>query len=149
MDQETNGNIIEQNQNIINEEKNNNTNVVKKPSVKTKEELIYNIKEWIKLESEIKKISSDLKEKKAKMTEITHNLVDVMKTNSIDCFDINGGALVYKKKTNKKQISGKFLMAQLEEYFREQPDVAKDIHKKVWDNREIAVKEEIKRQKPK
>jgi hypothetical protein len=36
-----------------------------------------------------------------------------MKTNKIDCFDINGGALVYKKRKTKQSISGKFLLSQL------------------------------------
>jgi hypothetical protein len=37
-----------------------------------------------------------------------------MKNNSIDCFDINGGALVYKQKKSRKTISGRFLLTQLE-----------------------------------
>ena len=68
-----------------------------------------------------------------------------MKNNSIDCFDINGGALIYKQKKSRKTISGKFLLAQLEEYYKDQPEVAKDITKKVLDNREEVVKDEIKR----
>ena len=68
-----------------------------------------------------------------------------MKGNSIDCFDINGGALVYKKKKTKKSISGKFLLAQLEEYYKEQPELAKEITKKVLDNRVEVFKDEIKR----
>ena len=36
-------------------------------------------------------------------------------------------------------------MAQLEEYYKEQPEVAKDITKRVLDNREEIVKDEIKR----
>ena len=68
-----------------------------------------------------------------------------MKGNSIDCFDINGGALVYKKKKTKKTISGKFLLAQLEEYYKDQPEIAKEITKKVLDNRVEVFKDEIKR----
>ena len=71
--------------------------------------------------------------------------MNVMKSNSIDCFDINGGALVYKQKKTKKQISAKFLLTQLEEYYKEQPELAKEITKRVLDNREQVVKEEIKR----
>jgi phage gpG-like protein len=119
------------------------------PVLKTKEELIFNIKEWIKVETDIKNLTKDLKEKRNKMKELTTNLVNVMKVNSIDCFDINGGALVYKEKKSKKQISGKFLLSQLEEYFKDNQDLAKEIHKKVWDNRAIVTKEEIKREKDK
>lgn len=68
-----------------------------------------------------------------------------MKSNAIDCFDINGGALVYKQKKTRRTISGKFLLSQLEEYYKEQPELAKEITKKVLDNRIEVVKDEIKR----
>ena len=119
------------------------------PSLRTKEELINNIREWIKIETDIKKLTKDLKERRNKMKELTTTLVNVMKTNSIDCFDINGGALVYKQRKSKKPISGKFLLTQLEEYFKDNQDLAKEIHKKVWDNRAVVTKEEIKREKDK
>jgi len=119
------------------------------PALKTKEELIFNIREWIKIETDIKNLTKELKEKRNKMKELTGTLVNVMKLNSIDCFDISGGALVYKQKKSKKQISGKFLLSQLEEYFKDNQDLAKEIHKKVWENRTVVTKEEIKREKDK
>ena len=119
--------------------------VQNKPKVNTKEELITNIKEWIKMDNEIAKLKLDIKNKTNKKKELTESLVSIMKNNSIDCFDINGGALVYKQKKTKKTISGKFLLAQLEEYYKEQPEIAKDIAKKVMDNRVEVFKDEIKR----
>jgi phage gpG-like protein len=116
-----------------------------KPKVSTKDELISNIKEWIKMDNEITKLKNDVKEKTNKKKELTESLVNIMKSNSIDCFDINGGALVYKQKKTRKTISGKFLLAQLEEYYKEQPELAKEITKKVLDNRGELVKDEIKR----
>jgi hypothetical protein len=115
------------------------------PKVNTKEELISNIKEWIKIDTDISKLKLEIKTKTSRKKTITESLVNVMKSNSIDCFDINGGALVYKQKKTKKTISGKFLLAQLEEYYKEQPEIAKDIAKKVLDNRIQVVKDEIKR----
>jgi hypothetical protein len=111
----------------------------------TKEELIANIKEWIKMDTELTKLKAEIKTKTLKKKELTQNLVDVMKSNSIDCFDINGGALMYKQRKTKKAISGKFLLAQLESYYSDKPELAKDIVKKVLDNREETVKDEIKR----
>jgi hypothetical protein len=116
-----------------------------KQIVNTKEELILNIKEWIKLDNELTKLKVEVKDKNNRMKVLTGSLMNVMKNNSIDCFDINGGALVYKQKKTKKQISAKFLLAQLEEYYKEQPELAKEITKRVLDNREQVVKEEIKR----
>jgi hypothetical protein len=116
-----------------------------KPKVSTKDELILNIKEWIKMDNEITKLKAEVKEKTNKKKELTESLVNVMKNNSIDCFDINGGALVYKQKKTRRTISGKFLLSQLEEYYKDQPDLAKEITKKVLDNRIEVVKDEIKR----
>lgn len=119
--------------------------VQKKTNVNTKDELIFNIKEWIKLDNEISKLKTEVKDKITKRKELTETLVNVMKNNSIDCFDINGGALVYKQKKSRRTISGKYLLSQLEEYYKDQPEIAKDIAKKVLDNRLEVVKDEIKR----
>jgi len=116
-----------------------------KPKVSTKDELILNIKEWIKMDNEITRLKAEVKEKTNKKKELTESLVNVMKCNAIDCFDINGGALVYKQKKTRRTISGKFLLSQLEEYYKDQPDLAKEITKKVLDNRIEVVKDEIKR----
>lgn len=116
-----------------------------KIKVNTKEDLILNIKEWIKIDNELSKLKSEIKTKTNKKKILTESLVTIMKNNSIDCFDINGGALVYKKKKTKKTISGKFLLSQLEEYYKDQPEIAKDITKRVLDNRIEVIKDEIKR----
>jgi hypothetical protein len=118
---------------------------IPKPKTNTKDELIANIKEWIKMDNEITKLKAEVKDKTNKKKELTESLVTIMKGNSIDCFDINGGALVYKKRKTKQSISGKFLLAQLEEYYKEQPELAKEITKKVLDNRLEVFKDEIKR----
>jgi hypothetical protein len=116
-----------------------------KPKINTKDELILNIKEWIRVDNELTKMKIEVKERTNKKKELTESLVNIMKGNSIDCFDINGGALIYKQKKSKKTISGKFLLAQLEEYYKDKPELAKEITQKVLDNRIEIVKEEIKR----
>ena len=114
------------------------------PCVKaTKEEMINNIKEWIKLDNDIVKAKTDIKEKTARKKTLTDNLVVTMKTNAIDCFDINGGALLYKQKKTKKPISAKYLLAELQRFYKDQPDVATDLTKQILDNRELTVKDEI------
>ncbi len=110
-----------------------------------KEELVNNIREWIKLDNDIVKMKNEMRQKNAKKKELTENLVKVMKNNSIDCFDVNGGALIYKQTKTKKSISGKFLLEELQKYYKDQPDLGKEIAKYVLDNRPEVVKEEIKR----
>ena len=116
--------------------------MIEKPK-STKEELITNIKEWIKIDNDIAKLKTDIKEKTTRKKSLTENLVVVMKSNAIDCFDINGGALIYKQKKTKKPISAKYLLAELQRYYKDQPDVATDLTKQLLDNRELSIKDEI------
>ena len=113
--------------------------------METKEQLVNNIKEWIKIDTEIAELKSRIKDRNNKKKTLTTNLVTVMKTNQIDCFDINGGALVYKTSKTKKPINAKSLLAALQNYYKSDPKVAEDITKHVMDSREEQVKETIKR----
>ena len=111
----------------------------------TKEELVNNIKEWIKIDNEITQLKAEIKARNDKKKTLTESLVSVMKTNSIDCFDINGGALVYKKNKIKKPINGKTLLTALQNYYKNDNNLAEEIAKHVMDNREEQIKETIKR----
>jgi len=113
--------------------------------METKEQLVNNIKEWIKMDTEIAQLKAEIKDRNNKKKLLTENLVTVMKTNSIDCFDINGGALVYKSSKIKKPINGKSLLTALQNYYKSDPKVAEDITKHVMDSREEQIKETIKR----
>jgi len=110
-----------------------------------KEQLVNNIKEWIKMDNEITQLKGEIKERNNKKKILTESLVSVMKTNSIDCFDINGGALVYKKNKIKKPINGKTLLTALQNYYKNDVKIAEEITKHVMDNREEQIKETIKR----
>ena len=126
---------------------NSNQRIIKKdiPTTTAKEELINNIREWIKVDNEIIKLKAETKLLNAKQKGLTDSLVKIMKVNSIDCFDINGGALMYKQKKTKKTISGKFLLSELQKYYKEQPEMAEELTKHLLDNREEIVKDGLHR----
>jgi hypothetical protein len=111
----------------------------------TKEQLVNNIKEWIKLDNDIVRFKSEIKERTNKKKQLTENLVNVMRTNNIDCFDINGGAIIYKKNKVKKPINGKSLLHILQTYYSDNKQIAEDLTKYVLENREEQVKETIRR----
>jgi hypothetical protein len=113
--------------------------------METKEQLVNNIKEWIKIDTEIAELKAQIRDKNNKKKGLTENLVTVMKNNKIDCFDINGGALVYKTNKVKKPINGKSLLLALQSYYKTDPNVAEDLTKYIMDNRQEQVKETIKR----
>ncbi len=113
--------------------------------METKEQLVNNIKEWIKMDTEISELKAQIKDRNNRKKTLTENLVTVMKTNKIDCFDINGGALVYKTNKVKKPINGKTLLAALQNYYKSDPQIAEDLTKHVLNSREEQIKETIKR----
>ncbi len=113
--------------------------------METKEELVENIKEWIKIDTEISKLKSEIKERNNKKKALTDKLVVTMKKNSIDCFDINGGALVYKQSKVKKPINAKTLLTSLQDYYKEDSEKAETLTKHILASREETVKETIGR----
>ena len=113
--------------------------------METKEQLINNIKEWIKIDTDILQLKNEIKEKNNKKKILTEQLLSMMKNNSIDCFDINGGALVYKKSTIKKPLNAKTILLTLQNYYKKDPQLAENITKHLLENREEQLKETIKR----
>jgi hypothetical protein len=124
---------------------NENTNInANNETLSPKEQLVTNIREWVKIDTEISQLRNEIKERNVKKKYMTENLVTVMKSNSIDCFDINDGSLVYKKNTVRKPINSKTLLASLQNYYKDQ-NVAEDLTKYIMENREEQIKETIKR----
>jgi hypothetical protein len=113
--------------------------------METKEQLINNIIEWIKIDTDISQLRTQIKDKNAQKKALTEGLVNVMKKNAIDCFDINDGSLVYKQSKVKKPINSKTLLSALTSYYKDQPNIAEDLTKHIMDNREEQIKETIKR----
>ena len=118
--------------------------------METKEQLVNNIKEWIKIDKEVLQLKNEIKQRLHKQKTLTCSLLDVMKTNKIDCFDINGGSLVYKQHKTKKPINTKSLMTALQTYFTNDTihDID-DIAKHILNSREEKITEVIKRKQDK
>jgi hypothetical protein len=73
-----------------------------------------------------------------------------MKTNEIDCFDINSGKIVYCKNKTKASLNKKTLIETLEKFFKEKNNLNINIDVNVisdfiLNNREIKINENIKR----
>ena len=116
----------------------------------TKEELVNNIKAWMQIEDEMKVLQKELKERREKKKLLTATLVDIMKTNEIDCFDMTEGKISYTRSKVKQPVSKKYLMDILGKYFEENPNVqADDVANYVMENREVKTTEGIRHKGPK
>ena len=113
----------------------------------TKEHLVNNIKEWIHYDNEIKKLKKEVKIRKEKQKKLTDDIVKVMKAKEIDCFDLNDGKLIYSQSKTKQTINKQHIMNCLEKYFKENGDenMITDLTNFILENREIKVKETIRR----
>ena len=113
--------------------------------METKEQLIKHIKGWIKVDEEIKAMQKQINEKKLEKKDLTNSLVDVMKSNEIDCFDINNGALVYTKNKVKSSLSKKLLLSSLAEYYGDKSEEIDKLSNHILNSRKEVVTEGIRR----
>lgn len=110
-----------------------------------KDQLINIIKEWVKIDNDIRELQKILALKKKEKKDNTAGLMEIMKKNSIDVFDINDGQIIYKKKSSKKAINKKNLLVLLESFFDGDIDKAEKVNSFILENREDKVTECIVR----
>ena len=114
--------------------------------METKEQLVCHIRRWIEIDNRIADLQSQIRECREEKKNMSSTLVEVMKSNEIDCFDINDGKLMYSKHKVKKQISKKSLLESLTNYFGEDNnEMACDVGQFILDSREETIKESIRR----
>ena len=57
----------------------------------TKQILVQNIREWVKLDNEIRALKKEEKARQTEKKQLNENLIEIMKSNEIDCVDIKVG----------------------------------------------------------
>lgn len=110
-----------------------------------KEALVDTIKEWIQIDNELKELQKAAKERRARKKELTSSLVDVMRDNEIDCFDVNDGKLIYTKNKVRSSLSKKHLLSTIQSFFKDDQEQAKQLGEFILNNREVKEKESIRR----
>jgi hypothetical protein len=113
--------------------------------MENKEQLVKTIKEWVKIDNEIRTLQQQLSIRKKEKKTISDSLIEVMKNNEIDCFDINDGQIIYNKKNVKKPITKKMLLNVLSNFFDNDTAKATELNNYILENREDVVKENIVR----
>ncbi len=64
-----------------------------------KQQLINSVKKWVKLDNELKELQKQLNIRKNEKKETSNTLMNVMRENEIDCFDLTDGQICYSKRT--------------------------------------------------
>ena len=111
----------------------------------TKELLIKTIREWVKLDNEIRALKKEQTMRNNDKKELSSTLMNIMKDNEIDCVDIKHGQLCYTQKTVKKPITKRNLMDILSKYYKGDVEKANTMTEFISTNREETVQENITR----
>lgn len=113
--------------------------------MENKQQLIDSIKDWVKLDNEIRTIQTELNARKNEKKKVSSKLMETMNANNIDCFDIKDGQLCYNKRNIKKPITKKGLFDILTKYYKGDVTQATELNEYIIDNREDVIKETLVR----
>jgi hypothetical protein len=129
--------------NAIRQTTNNNTPDETAAELKTKDQLIIKIKEWVKIDNEIRVLQKEHKKRLADKKKVSEELMKVMRSNDIDVFNLNDGQILYDKRNVKKPITKTALLSILTNYYKGDVVKASDANQYILDNREDVVREKI------
>ena len=103
------------------------------------------VKEWVKLDNEIRVLQKEMADRKKLKKTINEKLMEVMRTNEINGFDLNDGQIVYSRKTVKKPMTQKILLDVLSKYFNNDYIKATELNSFINENRLTVTRESITR----
>ena len=72
--------------------------------METKDQLIQSIKDWVKIDNEMRTLQSEISKRKKEKKKISEKLISVMRDNEIDVFDINDGQIMYMKMSIVREL---------------------------------------------
>ena len=110
-----------------------------------KEQLIQVIKEWVKNDNELRILQHEIRSRNQEKKKITAKLMNIMRNHEIDCFDINDGKILYKKKNIKQSITKSYLLNILSNYYQGDSNKVNELNTFILAQRKITVKESIVR----
>ena len=110
-----------------------------------KELLINTVKQWVRIDNEIRQLQQEISIRKQNKKTLNDQLMNTMKSNNIDCFDLNDGKICYTKKNVKKPINNKLLLEILTKSYSGDITQASEINNFINDNRTEITKENITR----
>jgi hypothetical protein len=113
---------------------------------------VHNVKEYIDVDDEIKVLSKQLKDLRAKKTSLEVGVMSYMQSMSWEVCNINtGGKLMVKKSITKGAVKKDASEDKLKQHFENNPDVLKhlpQIMEMIFDKRDTQEKDVLKRTTP-
>lgn len=88
-----------------------------------------NVKRWLELDNQLKRLAAAAKERRKKKNEINNKILEFMSKFNIEDLNTKEGIIRYKKSYVKEPLSQKTIKTKLEELFKDQPDIVERIDK--------------------
>ena len=77
---------------------------MERPKQLNKQQIISLVKEWMTMDERIKALQKEIRQCRQVNKDLTSQLVDVMKSHDIDCFDTTNGKILYSVQRSKQGI---------------------------------------------
>lgn len=119
--------------------------MTEQPNAYTKEQLMKVVKDWVKLDNEIRILQKEIAIKKKGKKEVSNELMQIMKSEKIGGLDINDGQILYTSKSVKKPITNKVMMDVLSKFYGGDFLKATELNSFIMENRGEVVRENIVR----
>jgi hypothetical protein len=115
----------------------------------TKEQLKDYLRQWVRVENEISTLTVEIKKRRLIHQQLSASLLDVMRKNEIDCFDITNGRIVYSKTKIRAPLSNGQLKSALTTYYKDDAEKAAGLTEFLLASRVEKTRESVKMKVPK
>jgi hypothetical protein len=115
----------------------------------TKDQLKEYLRQWVRVENEIGTLSAEIKKRKLIHQQLSASLLNVMRQNEIDCFDLANGRIVYSKTKTKAPLNNGQLKSALTTYYKDDVEKAANLTEFLLSSRVEKTRESIKMKIPK
>ena len=122
--------------------------LVTKASI-TKDQLKDYLRQWVRVENEISTLNAEIKKRKLIHQQLSSSLLNVMRQNEIDCFDLANGRIVYSKTKTRAPLNNGQLKTALTTYYKDDAEKATNLTVFLLASRVEKTRESIKMKIPK
>lgn len=114
----------------------------------SKEQVKDYLRQWIRVENEIGTLTLEIKKRKIIHSQLSSSLMEVMRKNEIDCFDITNGKIIYSKTKSRPPLNKNQLKSALLTYYKDDTEKARSLNEFLVSSRIEKIKEAIRMKLP-
>ena len=110
-----------------------------------KAHLVENVKNWLQIDTEIKKLQQEIRKRRALKKDMTDTLVQIMKSQDIEIMNAGGSQLIRTERKTKSALSKKHLINSLLNFFKEDKETVAQLTTFIMNTRPEKTVENIRR----